>query len=125
MSAKPVADAKTYPAGTMFCSFCGKAQYDVKKLIAGPGILICNECVALCMKIMEDTPDPNPENIKNLATLPTEDVLGMIKGYNTAYSQVRDRMQEAVDILRKREVSWADIAAALGVSRQAAWERFS
>jgi hypothetical protein len=119
---------KTHPVGTMFCSFCGKPQYELKKLIAGPGVFICDECVALCVKIVDGSPDPDPNNptdFKNLSTLPTPDVLGMIKGYNTAYTQVRDRMQEAVDILRKREVSWADIAAALGVSRQAAWERFS
>ncbi|MBL6853471.1 MAG: hypothetical protein ISS15_09960 [Alphaproteobacteria bacterium] len=121
----PALDLRKHPPGTMFCSFCGKPQYDVKKLIAGPGVFICNECVALCEKIMADTPDPNPAEIKNLDTLETPTVLGMIKGYNMAYIQVRDRMQEAVDILRKREVSWADIAAALGVSRQAAWERFS
>ncbi len=41
------------------------------------------------------------------------------------YREVRDRTQETVDVLRLREVSWADIAAALNVSRQAAWERFS
>jgi ATP-dependent Clp protease ATP-binding subunit ClpX len=41
------------------------------------------------------------------------------------YREVRDRVQQTVDILRKREVSWADIANALNVSRQAAWERFS
>ena len=124
----PALDPRKHPPGTMFCSFCGKPQYDVKKLIAGPGVFICNECVSLCTKIMDDTPDPDPSNpahFKNLSTLETATVLGMIKGYNAAYVQVRDRMQEAVDILRQREVSWADIATALGVSRQAAWERFS
>lgn len=125
MSAKPITEGQQHPAGTMFCSFCGKSQHDLKKLIAGPGVFICNECVALCEKIIADTPDPNPAEIKTLSTLDNQTVLGMIKGYNTAYTQVRDRMQEAVDILRQREVSWADIAGALGVSRQAAWERFS
>ena len=37
-----------------FCSFCGKNQKEVKKLIAGPSVYICNECVALCDEIIED-----------------------------------------------------------------------
>ena len=38
----------------LLCSFCGKAQSDVEKLIAGPGVYICNECVALCEEIIEE-----------------------------------------------------------------------
>ncbi len=37
-----------------FCSFCGKNQKEVKKLIAGPSVFICNECVGLCDEIIED-----------------------------------------------------------------------
>jgi len=37
---------------TLFCSFCGKSQHDVKKLIAGPTVFICDECVELCNEIM-------------------------------------------------------------------------
>lgn len=35
-----------------YCSFCGKSQHEVKKLIAGPAAFICNECVALCVEII-------------------------------------------------------------------------
>jgi ATP-dependent Clp protease ATP-binding subunit ClpX len=38
----------------LFCSFCGKNQKEVKKLIAGPAVYICNECVQLCHEIIED-----------------------------------------------------------------------
>lgn len=37
------------------CSFCGKAQDQVKKLIAGPGVYICDECVDLCIEILDET----------------------------------------------------------------------
>ena len=37
-----------------FCSFCGKNQKEVKKLIAGPSVYICNECIKLCSEIIED-----------------------------------------------------------------------
>ncbi|GIN22567.1 hypothetical protein J1TS3_37010 [Siminovitchia fordii] len=36
------------------CSFCGKDQDSVNKLIAGPGVYICNECISLCNEIIED-----------------------------------------------------------------------
>src|SRR5690606_28614036 len=55
------------------CSFCGKSQKQVKKLIAGPGVYICDECIDLCNEIIEeelsDTPDfqldelPKPREI--------------------------------------------------------------
>src|SRR5579871_5865813 len=38
---------------TLHCSFCGKSQHDVKKLIAGPTSFICDECVGLCSEIVE------------------------------------------------------------------------
>jgi ATP-dependent Clp protease ATP-binding subunit ClpX len=40
--------------GTLYCSFCGKSQHEVQKLIAGPTVFICNECVELCADIVEE-----------------------------------------------------------------------
>lgn len=40
---------------TLYCSFCGKSQHEVQNLIAGPNSFICNECVALCDAIVEDS----------------------------------------------------------------------
>ena len=39
---------------TLYCSFCGKSQHEVRKLIAGPNVFICNECVELCMDIIRE-----------------------------------------------------------------------
>jgi ATP-dependent Clp protease ATP-binding subunit ClpX len=39
---------------TLYCSFCGKSQHEVKKLIAGPNVFICNECVELCVDIIRE-----------------------------------------------------------------------
>jgi hypothetical protein len=36
------------------CSFCGKSQHDVKKMIAGPTVFICHECVDLCVEIIKE-----------------------------------------------------------------------
>jgi hypothetical protein len=41
-------------ARTLFCSFCGKSQHEVKKLIAGPSVYICDECVDLCVDIIRE-----------------------------------------------------------------------
>ncbi len=38
----------------LYCSFCGKSQHEVKKLIAGPTVFICDECVELCMDIIKE-----------------------------------------------------------------------
>ncbi len=46
---------------TLYCSFCGKSQHEVKKLIAGPTVFICNECVELCVDIIkEENKSPLP-----------------------------------------------------------------
>jgi ATP-dependent Clp protease ATP-binding subunit ClpX len=61
------------PRNTLYCSFCGKSQHEVRKLIAGPSVLICDECVSLCNDIIREerknkAPDkkdgvPSPEEI--------------------------------------------------------------
>ena len=59
----------------LYCSFCGKSQHEVRKLIAGPSVFICDECVDLCNDIIreelqENAPDPaatscrSPQEIK-------------------------------------------------------------
>ena len=39
---------------TLYCSFCGKSQHEVRKLIAGPTVFICDECVELCNDIIRE-----------------------------------------------------------------------
>ena len=43
------------------CSFCGKSQKQVRKLIAGPGVYICDECIDLCNEIIEEELHDGPE----------------------------------------------------------------
>jgi len=45
---------KSESKNTLYCSFCGKSQHEVKKLIAGPTVFICDECVELCMDIIKE-----------------------------------------------------------------------
>jgi ATP-dependent Clp protease ATP-binding subunit ClpX len=114
------------PKRVQHCSFCAKAQTEVIVLVAGPGVFICDECVALCRSIVgkhsgattKNTPSLLPDNA------PTETLLKTLAGYNGAFESVDAAMQDVVDILREREVSWEKIGEALAVSRQAAWKRF-
>ena len=46
--------AGTDAKSTLYCSFCGKSQHEVRKLIAGPTVFICDECVELCMDIIRE-----------------------------------------------------------------------
>jgi hypothetical protein len=50
----PAATQDSKPPSTLYCSFCFKSQHDVKKLIAGPSVYICDECVELCTDIVRD-----------------------------------------------------------------------
>jgi ClpX C4-type zinc finger len=107
------------------CSFCGKSQEEVKTLVAGPGVFICDECVQLCQAIIANKA-PTQEVPGSLLpdNASTEKLLKTLAGYNGAFESVDAAMQDIVDILREREVSWAMIGQALAVSRQAAWKRF-
>lgn len=50
----------------LFCSFCGKNQKDVKKLIAGPAVYICDECIQLCSEIIEEENEQESESLENI-----------------------------------------------------------
>ncbi|MDD2388246.1 MAG: ATP-dependent Clp protease ATP-binding subunit ClpX [Desulfobacterales bacterium] len=51
---------KQDPNDNLFCSFCGKSQKEVRKLIAGPAVYICDECIQLCSEIVEEEGEKNP-----------------------------------------------------------------
>src|SRR5215813_1340355 len=44
----------------LYCSFCGKSQHEVRKLIAGPTVFVCDECVELCMDIISEEHKSSP-----------------------------------------------------------------
>jgi hypothetical protein len=108
----------------MHCSFCAKSQGEVEKLIAGPTVFICNECVGMCNDVVAGRPIPDKGYTKPLGRS-TDQLLLLMGSVNYAADASRDFLQQVVDELRGREVSWADIGQGLSVSRQSAWERFS
>ncbi len=107
---------------TVCCSFCTKDKDAVRKLIAGPGVYICNECVDLCDLILAE------EQVREFGSWserPDDELLASLARVQAVVSQVDAAVRERVAILRDRGVSWTSIGQALGVSKQAAWERFS
>jgi hypothetical protein len=114
---------KKSKAITLFCSFCHKPHTEVAKLVAGPGVYICGDCIGLAAEQAKA-----PHSGKGFAgwqDQSSEQLLKWLKPLTWTLDAVRDDLQTKIDVLRKREVSWAEIGEALGVSRQAAWERFS
>jgi ClpX C4-type zinc finger len=119
------AAGSSLPTKTLYCSFCGKSQHEVKRLISGPAaIFICDECVGLCNEIIARRPR-TPSKFSPPEEAPTERLLQALQAIEATVQAKGDQLQHVVDVLRSREVSWAVIGAALGVSRQSAWERFT
>jgi len=113
------------PTKTLYCSFCIKSQHEVKKLISGPAnIFICDECVKLCNEIIAGRPRGKSKSPSD-KDLPTERLLERLQSIEETLQGKGNQLQRVVEILRSREVSWAQIGAALGVTRQSAWERFT
>ena len=122
--AQQVATDGSLPTKTLYCSFCFKSQHEVKRLISGPAsIFICDECVGLCNEIIANRPfnskSPSPER------LPTARLLERLAAIEQTVQGKGNQLQTVVEVLRSRKVSWAQIGAALGISRQSAWERFT
>jgi ClpX C4-type zinc finger len=108
--------------GTLCCSFCIKDKDAVAKLIAGPGVYICDECVRLCELILAEEP---ASGFGSWNEQPDEELLASLARIQAVVSQVDAAIHDHVAVLRDRRISWTRIGQALGVSKQAAWDRFS
>ena len=65
---------------TLYCSFCGKSQHEVRKLIAGPTVFICDECVELCMDIIGE--ENKSSLVKSRDGIPTpKEIRKVLDGY--------------------------------------------
>ena len=107
------------------CTFCGKSYKKVKKLIAGPGVFICDECVGLCNDILgAEHPDSPGDPVDYFRGLPTRELARMMRSIEKVRIHVSDNQRRVVNVLRERDLTWDEIGRALRVSRQAAWRRF-
>jgi hypothetical protein len=108
------------------CSFCLKAAADVQKLVAGPGVFICDECARLSMEIIAAEPEATPDMVASWEqNTSDEDLLALLPKVATAQAQAEQQLTSWVRKARARGITWTRIGAALGMTRQSAWERFS
>jgi len=122
-------EAPAATATAVRCSFCGKPSSDVEKLIAGPGVFICNECIRLCNEILlteQQKPSGSETELPDWEeSASDEQLLDLLPRIAAVGAQTEAKLQRLVTILRERKVTWARIGAALQITRQSAWERFS
>ncbi|MBO1754318.1 ClpX C4-type zinc finger protein [Allobranchiibius sp. CTAmp26] len=114
---------------TVRCSFCAKDEQDIAKIIAGPGIYICNECVQLCNDILagsapEQAGADQPE-LPYWQSMSDDQMLELLPKIAGVADQVETGLATWVTRLRDRGVTWSRIGAALDMTRQSAWGRFS
>lgn len=81
--------------GKLYCSFCGKSQKEVRKLIAGPSVYICNECIELCNEIIADEEAKEGHLKKRYSTLPTPP---QIKTFLDDYVIGQDRAKKVLAV---------------------------
>ena len=87
---------------TLFCSFCGKSQHEVKKLIAGPTVFICDECVELCMDIIkEEVRTTEGKGAKSSVPAPKE-IFDVLNDYVIGQSSAKKILSVAVHNHYKR-----------------------
>jgi ClpX C4-type zinc finger len=106
------------------CTFCGSAAAEVTKLIAGPGVYICDGCVSKCNQILAE-PSGSPTRLREWRQMTTEELLGYLPGVAAVSDQADASLHHLVAELHSRGISWAQVGTALGVTRQSAWERFA
>ena len=86
---------------TLYCSFCGKSQHEVRKLIAGPTVFICDECVELCMDIIRE--ENKTTLVKSRDGVPTpKDICGVLDDYVIGQLQAKRILSVAVHNHYKR-----------------------
>jgi ClpX C4-type zinc finger len=105
------------------CSFCTKPSSEVDKMIAGPGVFICNECVGLCTDILANEEDQ--AHVGGFDKLSDEDLLAHLPKVAALSASVERQLTKWVRNARGRGITWTRIGGAMGMTRQSAWERFS
>jgi hypothetical protein len=107
------------------CSFCLKPNTQVEKMVAGPAVFVCNECVDLCCQVIAATPESRPRLLPWQHADSLDHVLAMLPAAHAAHAQAEASVAGWAGRARELGATWAQIGDALGITRQSAWERFA
>ncbi len=83
------------PEEILRCSFCGKSQNEVKKLIAGPSVYICNECIDICNEIINDDEQTEAATVRSALPKPQE-IKSFLDEYVIGQDETKKRLSVAV-----------------------------
>ena len=83
------------PEELLCCSFCGKSQNDVRKLIAGPGVYVCNECIDICNEIINDDEQTEATSARAVIPKPSE-IKNFLDEYVIGQDESKKRLSVAV-----------------------------
>jgi ATP-dependent Clp protease ATP-binding subunit ClpX len=95
--------------GTLFCSFCGKNQNEVKKLVAGPTAYICDECIELCRSIVEEEAENTGIELSNREIPDPRDIKKFLDQYVISQERPKKVLSVAVYNHYKRLFSHIDL----------------
>ncbi|UCF72235.1 MAG: ATP-dependent Clp protease ATP-binding subunit ClpX [Deltaproteobacteria bacterium] len=93
---------KNNPSGELVCSFCGKSQDEVKKLIAGPSVYICDECVSLCSEIIQEEYGQEEKNKQKDLLLKPREIKKSLEQYVIEQERAKKVLSVAVHNHYKR-----------------------
>ena len=98
---------KNETSGSLVCSFCGKSQKEVKKLIAGPTVYICDECISLCNDIIREEFDAEEAEARPATKIPRpseiKDILDEYNGIVAKYNHPKSIFSSLIKLNNNRQ----------------------
>jgi hypothetical protein len=109
-----------------FCSFCGQQGDDQdRRLLGGLGAFVCEHCATRFVDNLSPEERWQATQQPPWLRMTDDELLQVLPEITRSGVQLDDFLHDWVDMLRERGVSWHQIGLALGVTRQAAWQRFT
>lgn len=102
---------------TLFCSFCGKSQHEVRKLIAGPSVFVCNECVELCNEIIREEELAQATEKAHMKLPKPKEIYEKLNQYVVGQDQAKRVLSVAVYNHYKRLMHSGDVGSEVEISK--------
>ena len=122
----PAADTGDLRGQPFMCSFCLRSRQETGVLATAPTAAICRDCASTAVRLFDALPASGSGPLPGTPWEALDDagLLERLPQVAAARDQVEDHLARWVGAARQRNISWAAIGAALGMTRQSAWERF-